>query len=179
MLFRSLGGGVPKQLLDVAGRPVLERSVSAFLAHPEIDEVVVALPSDLAAAPPAYLAAATKPLRVVVGGARRQDSVAQAFRALNPRAELVVIHDAARPFASADLISRTIAAAAASGAACGPIAAQSMERASIPRTARLCSQSSAAGRRAAGSASVRESAPCHEHGALKAGVGQGAAALLS
>src|SRR5262245_30610719 len=119
-----LGGAVPKQLLTVAGRPILERSVSAFLTHPEVDEIVVALPSELAADPPTYLKDAQKPLRVVAGGERRQDSVAHAFRAIHAQADVVVIHDAARPFASADLISRTIAAAAKSGAALAAIPAR-------------------------------------------------------
>ncbi len=48
---------------------------------------------------------------------RRQDSVANAFRAASAQSDIIVIHDAARPFASADLVGRTIAAAAASGAA--------------------------------------------------------------
>src|SRR5436190_22683491 len=74
-----LGAAQPKQLLEVAGRPMLDRSVSAFLSHPDVDEVVVALPAHVAAAPPAYLLHAAKPLRVVAGGARRQDSVALAF----------------------------------------------------------------------------------------------------
>lgn len=112
-----LGGDLPKQLLNVAGRPVLERSVAVFLDHPQVDEIVVALPAEYAADPPPYLRAAPKALRVVAGGARRQDSVANAFEAVDPRSELVVVHDAARPFASADLISRTIAAAVESGAA--------------------------------------------------------------
>ncbi len=111
------GGVVPKQLLTVAGRPVLERSVSVFLAHPEIDEVVVALPAELAADPPSYLRGTPKALRVVAGGVRRQDSVFNAFQVVNAAADVVVVHDAARPFASAALISRTIAAAAESGAA--------------------------------------------------------------
>ena len=119
-----LGGAQPKQLLAVGGRAVLERSVAAFLAHPSIDEIVVALPEDLAGAPPPYLRDAPKPLRIVAGGPRRQDSVANAFRAVDDRAELVVIHDAARPFASADLISRTIAAAAETGAALAALPAR-------------------------------------------------------
>ena len=44
---RRFGGPQPKQLLSVAGRPILERSVAAFLAHPAIDAVIVALPQDL------------------------------------------------------------------------------------------------------------------------------------
>ena len=123
---QRFGGAQPKQLLALGGRPILERSVTAFLAHPAIDEVVVALPADLvgrsarlpARAPP-------KPLRVVAGGERRQDSVANAFRAVAAsRAIVIVIHDAARPFVSADLIARTIAAAAESGAALAALPAR-------------------------------------------------------
>src|SRR6185295_19941266 len=62
-------------------------------------------------------------VRVVSGGDRRQDSVLNAFRAVSDRSDLIVIHDAARPFASADLITRTIEAAAESGAALAAIAA--------------------------------------------------------
>lgn len=118
------GGVVPKQLLDVAGRPVLERSVTAFLAHPEIDEIVVALPAELIADPPPYLRGTPKTLHVVAGGMRRQDSVLRAFQVVSAGADVVVVHDAARPFASAALISRTIAAAAESGAALAALPAR-------------------------------------------------------
>jgi 2-C-methyl-D-erythritol 4-phosphate cytidylyltransferase / 2-C-methyl-D-erythritol 2,4-cyclodiphosphate synthase len=118
------GGALPKQLTTVGGRAILERSVAAFVGHPEIDEVVVALPADIAADPPAYLVGASKPLRVVDGGARRQDSVMNAFRATSERSDVIVIHDAARPFASADLISRTIAAAVRNGAALAAVQAR-------------------------------------------------------
>src|SRR5262249_14903291 len=56
-------------------------------------------------------------VRVVKGGARRQDSVANGFDAVAANADVVLIHDAARPFVTADLIDRTIDAAAAHGAA--------------------------------------------------------------
>ncbi len=118
------GGGSPKQLLEVGGRAILERSVAAFLAHPAVNEVVVALPQPLTDDPPAYLRGAGKPLRIVSGGARRQDSVANAFRAADAASDVIVIHDAARPFASADLIGRTIAAAAESGAAVAAVQAR-------------------------------------------------------
>lgn len=121
---QRLGAAEPKQLLAVGGRPILERSVSAFLTHPSVDEVVVALPQVLAEQPPDYLRGAAKPLRIVTGGARRQDSVANAFRAIGNRTEVIVIHDAARPFVSAGLISRTIAAAAESGAALAAVQAR-------------------------------------------------------
>ena len=119
-----LGQSRPKQLIEIAGRSILERSVSLFASHPEVDEIVVALPADLATHPPAYLSHAAKPMRIVTGGARRQDSVAEAFREVGEQADVVVVHDAARPFATADLISRTIAAAAESGAALAALEAR-------------------------------------------------------
>jgi 2-C-methyl-D-erythritol 4-phosphate cytidylyltransferase/2-C-methyl-D-erythritol 2,4-cyclodiphosphate synthase len=114
---RRFGAPVPKQLIAVADRPILERSVRLFLTHPEVHEIVVALPADMASDPPSYLMGAPKPILIVEGGARRQDSVARAFKAISTETDLIVIHDAARPFASADLVSRTIAAAIESGAA--------------------------------------------------------------
>src|SRR5205807_6391757 len=119
------GGAQPKQLLQIGGRTVLERSVAAFVDHGRVDEVVVALPADLAATPPDYLRRVSrKPLRIVEGGTRRQDSVANAFRVIADTADLVVVHDAARPFASAALIDRTIAAAVESGAAIAAMSAR-------------------------------------------------------
>jgi 2-C-methyl-D-erythritol 4-phosphate cytidylyltransferase/2-C-methyl-D-erythritol 2,4-cyclodiphosphate synthase len=121
---QRLDAGVPKQLLTVGGRPILERSVAAFLTHGAIAEIVVALPAELADDPPAYLRDASKRIQVVAGGARRQDSVRNAFGAVSAASEVIVVHDAARPFASADLITRTIAAAAESGAALAALAAR-------------------------------------------------------
>jgi 2-C-methyl-D-erythritol 4-phosphate cytidylyltransferase / 2-C-methyl-D-erythritol 2,4-cyclodiphosphate synthase len=120
---QRFGGARPKQLLSVAGRPVLERSVAAFLTHPSIDEIVVALPAGLADDPPGYLRGTSKPLHIVAGGPRRQDSVVNAFHAVSERSDVIVIHDAARPFASAGLIARTIAAAAEAGAALAAVQA--------------------------------------------------------
>jgi 2-C-methyl-D-erythritol 4-phosphate cytidylyltransferase/2-C-methyl-D-erythritol 2,4-cyclodiphosphate synthase len=118
-----LGAGVPKQLLTIGGESILRRSVRLFAEHRRIDEIVVVLPPDLAADVPADLDAPGKPLIVVAGGARRQDSVRNGFDAIRGRADVVVVHDAARPFASADLVSRTIDAALESGAAVAALAA--------------------------------------------------------
>jgi 2-C-methyl-D-erythritol 4-phosphate cytidylyltransferase/2-C-methyl-D-erythritol 2,4-cyclodiphosphate synthase len=69
------------------------------------------------------VAPGAKPLQAVSGGARRQDSVANALRAVSGAADLIVIHDAARPFVTAGLIERTIHAAAQHGAAIAALAA--------------------------------------------------------
>lgn len=111
------GGSSPKQLLTLGGRPILARSVDAFVACDVISEIIVALPADLAAAPPSYLEQRGKPVTVVSGGDERRTSVANAFARVSELAEIVVIHDAARPLVSADLIRRTVAAASETGAA--------------------------------------------------------------
>ena len=125
------GGERPKQLVDIGAVSMLERSVTAFVEHPDIDEVIVALPPELAADPPAFVRAARKPLRIVAGGSRRQDSVQNGVQAASAASELFVVHDAARPFVSADLIARTIAAAAETGAALAALPA----RDTVKRTA--------------------------------------------
>jgi len=111
------GGAQPKQLLTLGGQSILQRSVDAFRRCDVIDDIVVALPDDLIANPPGFLFVGGMPLEIVAGGARRRDSVAQAFARVSDRADIVVIHDAARPFVTSDAIRRTVAAAAESGAA--------------------------------------------------------------
>ena len=113
-----LGSARPKQMLDIGGGSMLAHSLRAFLTHPRIAEVIVVLPAGVPAlaltdVDPARMGA----LRTVTGGARRQDSVANAFDAVDPEAGVVLVHDAARPFVSAELIDRTIDAAIAHGAA--------------------------------------------------------------
>jgi len=113
---RRLGNAKPKQLLDIGGGSMLSHSLRAFLDHPRVSEVVLVKP----AGPLALLLAdlsSTQKLRTVDGGPRRQDSVANGFEAADIRSEVILIHDAARPFVTADLISRTIDAAAEHGAA--------------------------------------------------------------
>jgi 2-C-methyl-D-erythritol 4-phosphate cytidylyltransferase/2-C-methyl-D-erythritol 2,4-cyclodiphosphate synthase len=114
------GGAQPKQLEMLSGVPILKRTVHAFLQGYSFDEVIVALPADIAASPPSYL----DDVIVVEGGERRQDSVANAFRAVAPSSQLIVIHDAARPLVSSALIERTIDAAMKHGAAIAALQAR-------------------------------------------------------
>jgi 2-C-methyl-D-erythritol 4-phosphate cytidylyltransferase/2-C-methyl-D-erythritol 2,4-cyclodiphosphate synthase len=117
------GTAQPKQFLSLGGRSILERSVDAFRNCDVIDDLVVAVPPDTVANPPSSLLLGQKPLEIVAGGTRRQDSVANAFARVVDRADVVVIHDAARPFVTDDTIRRTVAAAAQFGAAIAAIAA--------------------------------------------------------
>ena len=114
------GSAQPKQLLTLGGVPILKRTVDAFLQGYPFDEVIVALPEELAANPPSYL----DDVMVVAGGARRQDSVANAFREVAPSSQVIVIHDAARPLVTAALIERTVDAAYKHGAAIAALQAR-------------------------------------------------------
>jgi 2-C-methyl-D-erythritol 4-phosphate cytidylyltransferase/2-C-methyl-D-erythritol 2,4-cyclodiphosphate synthase len=116
---RRLGAAVPKQLLDIGGRSILERSVTAFTGHDRVDDIIVVVPPGLT-----LTESFAGGVRIVAGGPRRQDSVANAFDSVSPGSDVVLVHDAARPFVSADLISRAIDAALAHGAAIAAIPAR-------------------------------------------------------
>jgi 2-C-methyl-D-erythritol 4-phosphate cytidylyltransferase/2-C-methyl-D-erythritol 2,4-cyclodiphosphate synthase len=120
-----LGADRPKQFLDIGGRSILEMSIAALAASDRVSEIVIALPEDhLAAESKAIKAAVQRPLSFVAGGARRQDSVANAFAKTAKDADVILIHDAARPFVTPDVISRAIDGAKAYGAAIAAIAAR-------------------------------------------------------
>jgi 2-C-methyl-D-erythritol 4-phosphate cytidylyltransferase / 2-C-methyl-D-erythritol 2,4-cyclodiphosphate synthase len=113
-----LGANKPKQFLEIGGRSILELSVAALAASDRISEIIVALPEDhLDAVAKSFEGTIEKPLRFVAGGVRRQDSVANAFAETSPHAEVILIHDAARPFVTVAVIERTIDAAEIHGAA--------------------------------------------------------------
>jgi 2-C-methyl-D-erythritol 4-phosphate cytidylyltransferase/2-C-methyl-D-erythritol 2,4-cyclodiphosphate synthase len=115
-----LGAGRPKQLLEIGGRSILERSVEAFDSHPAVSETIVVLPVELAASPPTWLAT-RRHVRIAVGGVRRQDSVANGFDMVDAATDVVLIHDAARPFVTPEVIARVVEAAASHGAAIAAI----------------------------------------------------------
>jgi 2-C-methyl-D-erythritol 4-phosphate cytidylyltransferase len=103
-----LGLGRPKALVTLAGRSMLEWSVAALNAVPEVVEIVVALPaSELGAAPAGTVA--------VAGGAARSQSVRAALLA-SAGGDPVIVHDAARPLAPPELFERALAELEASGA---------------------------------------------------------------
>jgi len=117
-----VGADRPKQFLDIGGRSILELSVAALAASDRIQEIVVALPQDhVDAGTQALKAAIGRPVTVVAGGPRRQDSVANAFAKASKDADIVLIHDAARPFVTRAVIDRAIDGAQYHGAAIAAI----------------------------------------------------------
>lgn len=106
------GGETPKQFRDVAGVPLLLRSLRPFASHPLIGVVVVTLPHDLVSTPPAWLQDLVGDrLFLVAGGETRADSVRAALAALPPECHTVVVHDGARPFPSRKAIGAVVSAA--------------------------------------------------------------------
>jgi 2-C-methyl-D-erythritol 4-phosphate cytidylyltransferase/2-C-methyl-D-erythritol 2,4-cyclodiphosphate synthase len=103
--------------MDLGGRTMLQRSVAACDAHPEVDELVVVLPAEWLGEGPALVGTTRARCHVVAGGQRRQDSVRAGFEAVQRTARIVLVHDAARPFVSRAVIDRVLAAADAAGAA--------------------------------------------------------------
>jgi 2-C-methyl-D-erythritol 4-phosphate cytidylyltransferase len=114
-----MGSRVDKLFLEVAGKPVVAHTWQRFEDTGSINEVVVVTRADTQAAF-AQLAAQycfKKKFRLVPGGKERQDSVWNGISAVTAGAELVAIHDGARPCTSAALIDATIRAAREMGAA--------------------------------------------------------------
>ena len=116
-------GAVPKPFLTLGGRTVLERALRAVVDPAEVHAAVVVVPPDHIAAARTLAAAFPKVGAVVPGGEERQDSVAAGL-AVVPQAEWVVVHDAARPLASADLVRRVLQAARETGAATAALPAR-------------------------------------------------------
>ncbi|HXW25225.1 MAG TPA: bifunctional 2-C-methyl-D-erythritol 4-phosphate cytidylyltransferase/2-C-methyl-D-erythritol 2,4-cyclodiphosphate synthase [Xanthobacteraceae bacterium] len=111
------GGDMPKQYRRLAGEPAVRASLRLFARHPQVSLVQPVIhPDDHARF--ATAAADLELLAPVFGGATRQGSVRAGLEALAAqRPDLVLIHDAARPYATAALVSRAIAAVGPTGAA--------------------------------------------------------------
>ena len=111
------GGDLPKQYRALAGEPVIRASLSLFSWHGEVGVVQPVIHRDDMTS---YDAAAKglKLMPPVFGGSTRQASVLAGLEALSAGSpDIVLVHDAARPFCSSGLVSRAIAACAQTGAA--------------------------------------------------------------
>ena len=106
------GGNVPKQFLQLRDRPVLAYSLLSFENHRAVDQVVLVTAPEWKAQIEREIITRfniRKVIAIVGGGKERQDSVAAGLQAISGSPELVAVHDAVRPFFSAQLLDRTIA----------------------------------------------------------------------
>lgn len=110
-------GGIDKVMAELAGEPMIVRTVRAFQACDAIREIVVVTRPDLIVAMMGLCAGFDKVQAVVAGGNSRQASVQLGMNALSGRAKLVAVQDGARPLVSWQVIDRTVRAAHTYGAA--------------------------------------------------------------
>ncbi|GAA4957227.1 hypothetical protein GCM10023224_48880 [Streptomonospora halophila] len=113
-----MGGGRPKQLLPLAGRPVLEHAAAAFCAAPEVDDVIVLMVPEHRAEAEEIAARLGGVSAVLPGGASRTETSVAALRALEHRGDgdLVLLHDAARPLVTPGVVGACVGALASAGA---------------------------------------------------------------
>ncbi len=119
-----LGAGVPKALVPVAGWPLVAWSVRAVQAATGVSAIVIACPPGLEAQMAAALGSGPPVQAIVPGGSSRQRSVANGIAALPGDVEAILVHDAARPLITPDLVDRLTAGLASSDAviAAAPVA---------------------------------------------------------
>jgi 2-C-methyl-D-erythritol 4-phosphate cytidylyltransferase len=108
-----------KQYLVLEGIPVLARSVRLFLDHPAFTEIIVVIPpgDDKVVRELLRPYISLGRLKLVEGGTSRQESVGNGLKAISAEAELVAVHDAARPLATPGLLALLLDSAALWGAA--------------------------------------------------------------
>ncbi len=122
----ATGKAPAKQFTELNGVPVLIHTLRKFAAAADVNEIVVALRKSEADnfAPRLQQENFAKPVRIVEGGEHRQESVSNALKAISAVPEdLVLVHDAVRPFVDGEIIANVIEAAAKHGAAIAAVPA--------------------------------------------------------
>jgi 2-C-methyl-D-erythritol 4-phosphate cytidylyltransferase len=143
-LGTRMGADLPKQFLELDGVPLIIFTLRRLAACSEITEFIVATRGDLTAIEDKVSKAQLRrPACVVQGGDTRQQSVANALAQVDPNTEIVLVHDAVRPFVTPQQLGRVISEARARGAAILGIPAidtvKEVKRASLPEDVALIS----------------------------------------
>ncbi len=142
-LGTRMGAETPKQFLELDGVPIVILSLRRIAACPLITDIIVVTRADNVERLETRIRAEKfkQPVRVIKGGDLRQDSVAQALKLIGDETELVVIHDAVRPFVTVEQITRVIEEARRCKAAILGVPAmdtvKEVKRASLPEDVAL------------------------------------------
>ncbi len=115
-----MGGAVPKQFLALGGEALVVHSLRVLQAAPAVDEIVLAVPQadlDYCLNDLAVRFGFSKITKVVAGGKERQDSVRHALEHVSEETEIVVVHDAVRPFLTEGMVTEVVEAARLVGGA--------------------------------------------------------------
>ena len=115
---KRIGASVPKQFLEIQGRPLLHHTLTVLASCKLIDYVVLVMPrAEVEEMGEDWLNKYEIVREVVVGGEQRQDSVYNGFNSLEEGTDIVVVHDGVRPFTTTQMITATVEAAQQHGAA--------------------------------------------------------------
>jgi 2-C-methyl-D-erythritol 4-phosphate cytidylyltransferase len=115
-----MGGTIPKQFLALGGQPLVVHSLRVLQASPTVDEIVLAVPEaemDYCLAHIVNPHHFTKVTKVVPGGRERQDSVRHALKETPEETEVILVHDAVRPFLTVRMVTDVVGMARKTGAA--------------------------------------------------------------
>jgi 2-C-methyl-D-erythritol 4-phosphate cytidylyltransferase/2-C-methyl-D-erythritol 2,4-cyclodiphosphate synthase len=114
-----MSAAVPKQFLEIAGKPILLHTVENIASLEEVRQIVVALPEEHIQTAAEILGRETIRVEVqcVPGGDNRQESVHRGVRHIGPDVDVIMVHDAVRPVCDRDMMRRVLDAAWAKGAA--------------------------------------------------------------
>src|SRR6202161_115595 len=142
-LGTRMGADTPKQFLELDGMPLIIYTLRRLAACSAITDFVISTRAEdvVSLEDKVAKAALGRPARVVHGGDSRQQSVANALAQLDPSTEIVLVHDAVRPFVTREQVERVIAEARTRGAAILGIPAidtvKEVKRASLPEDVAL------------------------------------------
>lgn len=105
-----LGLGIPKQLLKIAGKPIIEHTLAVFEAAPEIDEIIVLMATGHVPDAERIVAGAgfRKVTKVIEGGETRNDTTRIALDAVGEGDVNILFHDAVRPLVSARIVRECV-----------------------------------------------------------------------
>jgi len=114
-----MNAGIPKQFLEIAGKPVLFLTVESIAALPAVKQIVIALPPEHIARAEAVFAGQSLRIRpeCVAGGSTRQASVKNGCARVRSDVDVILVHDAVRPFCPREVMEQTLSAAWENGAA--------------------------------------------------------------
>ena len=116
-ISQRMGQGIHKPYLLLTRKPILLHIIETFIGVPGVKEIIIAIHPEDRNRVNKIISGIKYGVKVVLGGPERQDSVANALRKVSPEAEIVLIHDAARPFIRRPDIIRLIREVKRSGAA--------------------------------------------------------------
>lgn len=145
-LGTRMGADLPKQFHDLGGVPLIVFTLRRLASCPAIDEFLIPTRADNISSLQATVlqAGLKRPARVIAGGDTRQQSVANALLLVGDETEIVLVHDAVRPFVTREQIERVIAEASSRGAAILGIPAidtvKEVKRSTLPEDVALISE---------------------------------------